>query len=78
MRVNRTKDFLERVGWTVIYFAAGAFVSWAATDDPWSWRTFAVGVGLAACKVILAQQTGTRGSGDAIPGGVLEGGNDGR
>ena len=73
MRVNRWKDWIERVGWTAIYGAAGAFVSWAATGDPWSWRTFAVGLVVAVAKVTLAQRTGTRGSGDAIPGGVIEG-----
>lgn len=70
MKVNQLKDFVERVGWTAVYFAAAAFITWATSGDPWSWRTFAVGVGLSVCKVVVAQQFGSRGSGDAIPGGV--------
>ena len=72
MKVNQYKDFVERVGWTAIYFVAGAGLAWAQSGDPWSWRTFAYGLVIAVCKVILAQQVGTRGSGDAIPGGVIE------
>lgn len=74
MKVNRAKDFAERVGWTAIYFGAGAFLAWAQTGDPWSWRTFANGVGVAVAKVVVAQRFGARGSGDAIPGGVLKDG----
>lgn len=72
MRVNQAKDFAERVGWTAIYFAAGALLAWIETDDPWSWHTFANGMLVAVLKVIIAQRVGTRGSGDAIPGGVIE------
>lgn len=75
MKVNQGKDFIERVGWTAIYGAAGAFIDWAATGNPWSWRTYAIAIGLAVAKVVIAQQVGTRGSGDAIPGGVLKNGS---
>lgn len=69
-RVNRLKDFIERVGWTGIQIVAGAIISWAATGDAWSWYTFFGAVAVAVAKVVLAQRVGTRGSGDAIPGGV--------
>lgn len=64
------KDFIERVAWTAIQaFAATALVTgfddWALTLKVAG--TAAVG---AALKVIAAQQTGDRGSGDAIPGGT--------
>lgn len=72
MKVNRTRDWLERVGWTAIYFVAGAFLAWAQSGDPWSWRTFGYGLAVAAAKVTLAQRVGGRGSGDAIPGGVTQ------
>jgi hypothetical protein len=73
MVVNRTKDFIERVGWTAIYGAAAAFIEWATGHEPWSWRTYLIAVGLAVAKVVIAQRVGTRNSGDAIPGGVIEG-----
>lgn len=69
--VNRALDFVERVGWTAIYGGAAAFIDWAATGTAWSWRTFAIAVGLAAAKVVIAQRVGTSGMGDAIPGQVL-------
>jgi hypothetical protein len=72
MQVNRIKDFIERVGWTAIYGAAAAFIDWATTGDAWSGRTFVIAIGLAVCKVVIAQNFGTRNSGDAIPGGVIE------
>jgi hypothetical protein len=72
MAVNRTKDFVERVFWTAV---AGAAAAALATDFS-DWALTAKVVGLAALtsalKVIVAQQFGTRGSGDAIPGGVIE------
>jgi len=70
--VNRTKDFIERVGWTAIQVGLGALLAYLETGDAWSWRTAANAVGLAVLKVLVAQNVGTRGSGDAIPGGVIE------
>jgi hypothetical protein len=70
--VNRWKDFLERVGWTIMYGAAAAFIDWATTGNPWSWRTFAIAVGLAVAKVGIAQNVGDHNDGSAIPGGVLK------
>jgi len=73
MKVNRVKDFVERVAWTAIYAAAAA----ALATDFSDWRLTLKVVGIAALtaslKVIVAQNVGTRGSGDAIPGGVIEG-----
>ena len=75
MQVNQWKDFLERVAWTAIQAAAAATLTALALDDV-TWKEGLTFVGIAtlaaACKVILAQQVGTRGSGDAIPGGVVE------
>jgi hypothetical protein len=73
VKVNKTKDFIERVAWTAIYAAAAAalgtdFSNWALTG-----KIIGIAALTAALKVIVAQQFGTRGSGDAIPGGVIEG-----
>lgn len=72
MRVNRTKDFIERVVWTAIAAAAAAAASSGFTD----WRLTLEVAGFAALaaalKVIAAQQVGDSGSGDAIPGGVFK------
>jgi hypothetical protein len=64
--INRVVDFAERVGWTAVYFAAGAFIAWATSGDPWSWRTFGIGVGLSICKVVVAQNVGKADDG-ALP-----------
>ncbi len=73
MQVDRIKDFIERVGWTAIQAGAGAAIV-ALTSSDLSWEDGAKMVGVAAAlaglKVFAAQQFGTRGSGDAIPGGV--------
>lgn len=70
MRVNQWKDFLERVSWTSIQAAAAAAL--ATGFDDWSLTVKIAGAAAlaAALKVIVAQQVGDRGSGDAIPGGV--------
>lgn len=72
MQVNRIKDFVERVTWAAIIAAAA--VALATGFDDWTLTAKAVGIAAltAALKVIVAQQVGTRGSGDAIPGGVIE------
>ena len=73
MRIDKVKDFIERVGWTAIQAGAGAAIV-ALTSSDLSWQDGAKMVGAAAAiaglKVFSAQQFGTRGSGDAIPGGV--------
>ncbi len=74
MRVNKWRDFAERVGWTAIQAAAGAVITVLAMDLGWEEALSFVGIAtlVAACKVIVAQQFGDRSSGDAIPGGVIE------
>jgi hypothetical protein len=76
MRVNKTKDFLERVGWTFLeaYIGLGA-IDWIANGVNLSLlHQFYGGLGAAAAatiKVLWAQRTGS-GAGDAIPGGVTK------
>lgn len=73
MKVNKLRDFAERTGWTFIQATAAAGLT-ALTTPSLSWTAaikFVVTAGvLAALKVIVAQQAGSNGSGDAIPGGV--------
>lgn len=72
MRVNKWLDFLERVGWTAIQaFAATALVT---GFDDWTLTLKVAGTAALASslKVIVAQNVGDRGSGDAIPGGVAK------
>lgn len=73
MRVNKVRDFIERVGWTFIQAAAAAGITALSSPDL-TWETglkfVATAGGLAVLKVLAAQQVGDRGSGDAIPGGV--------
>lgn len=67
------RDFVERVGWTAIQAlsAAGLIV---LTSDGISWQEglkfVGVAVAIAVAKVVVAQQVGDSGTGDAIPGGV--------
>ena len=68
--VYQWRDFAERVGWTAIQFAAGAFIAWVQSGDPWSWRTFVYGVAVAMLKVLIAQNAGDHNDGSAWPGGV--------
>ena len=73
MKVNKVKDFIERVGWTAFQAAAGSVIV-VLTAPNMTVENGAKVVGIAAvvaaCKVIVAQRFGNRGSGDAIPGGV--------
>lgn len=73
MPVNKLKDFVERVAWTAIQAGAGAAIV-ALSSDTIDWNAAAKITGIAALvaalKVLAAQQVGSRGSGDAIPGGV--------
>ncbi|MDQ5821954.1 MAG: hypothetical protein M3540_10985 [Actinomycetota bacterium] len=73
MRVNKLKDFIDRVGWTAIQAAAAAGITALSSPD----LTLATGlkfVGtaalLAVLKVLAAQNVGDSGDGAAIPGGV--------
>ena len=72
MKVNRKRDFVERVVWTALI----AFVATAGATDLSDWRLTVKVAGLAglaaALKVLAAQRIGTSGGGDAIPGGVIE------
>jgi hypothetical protein len=72
MQVNRIKDFVERVVWTAVQAAAAAAL--ATGFDNWNLTGKVAGLAAlaAALKVVIAQNIGTRGSGDAIPGGVVE------
>lgn len=73
--VNRWKDFVERVSWTAIQ-AAGAAGITALSSPDLTWDTGLKFVGIAAAlavlKVLAAQQVGSTGNGDAIPGGVIQ------
>ena len=69
MNINY-RDLIERVGWTAIQ--AGAAAALATGFDDWLLTAKVAGAAAlaAALKVLVAQQTGDRGTGDAIPGGV--------
>ena len=75
MKVSKSRDFIERVGWTFIQAAAAAALT-ALTSPDLTWETGLKFVGtagaIAVLKVLAAQNAGDRGSGDAIPGGVEE------
>lgn len=77
IKVNKAKDLIERVGWTFVE----AYIGLGALD----WITNGINLNLvhqlygglgaaavAAIKVLLSQRVGAHGSGDAIPGGVIE------
>jgi len=74
---NKTKDLVERVGWTFIqaYISLG-LLDWLGSgfNLNFAHQLYAsLGAALAATiKVLIAQHYGTRNSGDAIPGGVIE------
>jgi hypothetical protein len=72
-KVNKWKDFLDRVGWTAIQTAAGAAIT-ELTGAGINWATGLKFVGIttaiAVLKVVTAQNVGSNGSGDAIPGGT--------
>lgn len=75
MTVNKTKDLIERVGWTFIQAEIGlGALDWLAKGINLAfWHQLEISAGAAAAatiKVLIAQNVGTRGSGDAIPGGV--------
>jgi hypothetical protein len=77
VQVNKAKDLVERVVWTFIqaYIGLGA-IDWIASGINLSLvheLYISLGAAVAATiKVFIAQQVGSRGSGDAIPGGVTK------
>ena len=77
MRVNRLKDFLERVGWTFLQAElALGLIDWLSKGINLSLlHTIYASLGAAVAstiKVLLAQQFGVHKDGAAIPGGVIE------
>lgn len=68
VKVNRTVDFLERVGWTTAQAAASAALTYLSGANL-DWATGLKFVGFAALtaalKVIAAQQRSTSGQGAA-------------
>lgn len=75
MTVNKVRDFAERVGWTAIQ-AGGAAAITALSSSSVTWGTGlkfgGTAAALAALKVLVAQNVGAGGAGDAIPGGVAK------
>jgi hypothetical protein len=70
--VNRPRDFIERLVWTLIELVGGLGAGELLTGDALSWWTpLFVGI-ITACKIAAAQHFGENDDGAAIPGGVLE------
>jgi len=75
VKIDKLKDLVERVGWTFIQaeIALGA-LDWIASGINLNLlHQLYISLGTAAAatvKVLIAQQFGGRGSGDAIPGGI--------
>lgn len=73
MKTNKIRDLIERAGWTGIQAAAAAVITALSSPDL-TWMTglkfVATATALAILKVIVAQNAGSSGAGDAIPGGV--------
>jgi hypothetical protein len=75
VRVNRWLDLLDRVGWTAVQTAAGAFIAWQATGEVgWEAAAWFVGgaVAVAVCKVVIGQRTGSDDTGSLIGTPVIE------
>ena len=74
MKVNY-RDLIERVGWSTIYALLAAVLT-VLTSEGMGWEEAAKFIGItlvtALIKVISAQQVGSSGTGDAIPGGVKD------
>jgi hypothetical protein len=75
VQINKWLDFLDRVGWTALQAAAGATVV-ALTSDDLSWqdglKMVAIATLVAACKVAIAQRSGSDDLGAAVPGQVIQ------
>jgi hypothetical protein len=75
VKVNKLRDFAERVGWTAIYAAAAAGITeLTSTGITWGDALKFVGVSslLAVLKVVVAQNASPSGDGSALPGGVTK------
>ena len=72
MKINQGRDFVERVGWTIVQAVAGALLDLLVSGHVVVWRTALYAALIAALKVIVAQRYGSSRLGDAIPGGVIE------
>lgn len=75
--VNRVRDFVERVGWTLIQAFVGAMLAFLmkdGTDIDWATSAYASLIAglIAAAKVVVAQRWGNNNDGAALPGGVIE------
>lgn len=77
MTINKGRDFLERVGWTFIQTFVGVLVATNIVGDT-DWKEVLYGAlvaaGLAAGKVVIAQNVGQNSNGELLPGApVIEG-----
>lgn len=72
VKVNRAKDYVERVGWTLAEVAIALPLTEWLTGDALSWWTPVVLGAIASLKVLVAQHAGRHDDGAAIPGGVIE------
>lgn len=74
-RVNKWLDLIDRVGWTAVQTAAGAFIAWQATDEiGWNAALWFVGSAtvIAVVKVVIGQNTGTDNTGSLLGRPVVE------
>lgn len=77
MQINKTKDLVERVGWTFIQVEISlGLLDWISAGFNLNFvHQLYASLGAAAVatvKVVLAQRAGTHDDGAAIPGGVIE------
>lgn len=77
VKVNKLRDFVDRVGWTFAEAFAGLVsIDWLANGVNLALvhqvEAAALAAAVATAKVLIAQQFGTHNLGDAVPGGVLE------
>ena len=74
IRINRWLDLADRVGWTALQAAAASLIVVMTSDMTWEQGLATVGIatGLAACKVVIAQNAGSDDLGAAVPGHVIE------
>lgn len=72
MRISKWLDLLDRVGWTALQAFSGYLLANVALGDSIGWKKVliaaAIAAGIAAGKVVVAQNTGNSGLGDAVPG----------
>lgn len=71
MTVNKARDFVERVGWTFIQTFIGVLVATNIVGTT-NWKEVLYGAliaaGVAAGKVVIAQNIGGTNAGDLLPG----------